>query len=123
MGTNQNGFVFGGYASSPWNNPSYGFVRENGGQFIFRLEGPGLGAEAWDINSQADHPYLQYNHGDTNWPHFGQGDLRFGGAGGALGAVMGTCSSGASAAYQAPDNAVCGSGGWGDTEMEMWYAL
>ena len=48
VGTNTHGYIFGGYASSAWNDSSSECVTEDGGQFIFRLVGPGLGAEAWD---------------------------------------------------------------------------
>ena len=126
VGTNRHGFLYGGYGSD-WSGS--GYQTEDAGQFIFRLAGPGLGAEAWDdIGSNTN---FQRN-GASLWPIFGGGnDLRFGWSG-ALGDGLARCSQ---HTYQAATNAVCGGGvassgtyglgAWGaaESEMEMWYAL
>ena len=132
VGTNQHGYVFGGYSGEAWSSPSSNeWVHGADDHFIFRLAAPGLGAEAWDAAGTAT--YLQLNN-DSFWPTFGV-DLRFG-YDGALGTIDGYCKQ---SYYQAPTNAVCGGGVgigqdeaevgglgvWGATEseMEMWYAL
>ena len=125
VGTNQHAYVFGGYSDVAWDDGS-GWVTEDEGQFIFRLAGPGLGAEAWD--DTGSNTNFQLN---AAWPSFGGGrDLIFGN-GGELGTNHAYCSG--PNTYQAATSAVCGGGvgwrtwdlgAWGaaESEMEMWYA-
>ena len=128
VGSNQHGYVFGGFSGQAWNDPSSGSVTEDGGHFIFRLAGPALAAEAWEPSGSS----TAFQVGSANyWPAFGQGDLRFGYSG-ALGANYAYCNQDT---YQAASNAACGGGAassatyglgaWGaaESEMEMWYAL
>eukprot|EP01045_Picozoa_sp_COSAG04_P029214 COSAG04_NODE_4744_length_1915_cov_3.098568_2_plen_97_part_00 len=75
VGTNQHGYVFGGYSGVAWDDGS-GWVTEDEGQFIFRLAGPGLGAEAWnDTGSGTWHNTFQsnrywYSHSCCHWVAF-----------------------------------------------------
>ena len=120
-------YLYGGYSGHAWNDGS-GYQREDGGHFIFRLAGPGLGAEAWDDTGSST---LFQHNGASYWPWFGGADLCFG-LTGALGAGWTWCNQDT---YQAASNAVCGGGvnggntyglgAWGaaESEMEMWYAL
>ena len=132
VGRNSLGYTFGGYSGSAWDDPVDGWIREDTGQFIFRLDGPGLAAEAFDYTTGS----FQWNNINA-WPNFGNGaDLRLGqaqaGQDGTLGAAwQAYCNQGTS--YQGSPNEVCGGGvgngvtygpgAWGETEMEMWYAV
>ena len=124
VGTNQHGFLYGGYGSD-WSGS--GYQNDDAGQFIFRLAGPGLGAEAWDDTGSSTN--FQYNHAGW-WPIFGEGNDLIFGTGNALGAHNAYCNQNT---YQAASNAVCGGGvsgsghtyglgAWGESEMEMWFA-
>jgi hypothetical protein len=132
VGYNSLGYTFGGYTPMPWDEGASaccthatpqcctGYSSDGSGHFLFRLEGPGLGAAAFGTTGTNDD--YQYNRRDR-WTHFGSGngDLDFG-ASAALGGPNATCSLGVT--YEGSGTELCGgSGNWGETQMEMWYAV
>ena len=118
LGHNSLGFTFGGFAQASWEG-SGDWATEASGDFIFRLISPQPESPATVYRPTGTNNEYQYQDSSA-WPNWGSKDLVFG-----LEAVLGAggyakCSQGAT--YQgAPDDACGGRGGWGATEMEVWF--
>jgi hypothetical protein len=107
------GRTFGGYATKRWNAVSNICDSSATGNFLFTLGSPAV----------AKYPTLtdcnQYDN-PSFWPEWGSGAcLRMG-----IGALGGNayCNSNGDCPG-VPDNFCGGDNNWGETELEVWYAL
>jgi hypothetical protein len=110
------GRTFGGYAMKRWGGTGHDSTNDNSAtaDFLFKL---GSAAAKYP-------PLTSYNQfdGPKYWPTWGGGHCLYMGDNSALG-VNGYCNA-HSSCPGVPDN-FCGGDGasWGETEMEVWYAL
>ena len=112
------GRTFGGYAEHSWNAVS-GHDETATGDFLFQLAPAAAKYPPMTRNYQYDDP--------VRWPVWGDGGcLAMGYGGEALGA-NGFCCPGSSCNGSGcpglPDDFCGGDGNWGETELEVWYAL